>query len=294
MQLAGAGSVPPSTATAAASAAKPVASASAVISSSTTLSHPSAARYISHSTAILAPQTSSAAAATAAGTTSQSINSSTAARPWLLRYQSAAPPPPAAVGEDALAASLRSAAASSRSATPAAAAAVTKRPGFIATAGIIFRQDGVSGFTRGIQASAARAICNGGIRLGLYDPIKTLMSHDGTGRDLHVGQKLAAGSISGGIGAVMTTPIELCKTRLQVCLVTGSERTLLLCQVTCISKATDNVSHLRTSCCVASRMSAFYANTAAAAAAAFVVWLWMHVIVSRQEIKECNASRSKL
>jgi hypothetical protein len=31
-----------------------------------------------------------------------------------------------------------------------------------------------------------------------------------------MGQKLAAGSISGGIGAVLTTPIELAKTRLQV------------------------------------------------------------------------------
>lgn len=57
---------------------------------------------------------------------------------------------------------------------------------------------------------------NGGIRLGLYDPIKTLMSVDGSGRDLHMGQKLAAGSISGCIGAVCTTPIELAKTRLQV------------------------------------------------------------------------------
>lgn len=66
------------------------------------------------------------------------------------------------------------------------------------------------------QASATRAVLNGGIRLGLYDPIKTLMSADGSGRDLHMGQKLAAGSISGGIGAVLTTPIELAKTRLQV------------------------------------------------------------------------------
>lgn len=67
------------------------------------------------------------------------------------------------------------------------------------------------------QASATRAVLNGGIRLGLYDPIKTLMSADGSGRDLHMGQKLAAGSLSGGIGAVLTTPIELAKTRLQVC-----------------------------------------------------------------------------
>lgn len=90
-----------------------------------------------------------------------------------------------------------------------------KRPGFWATAGIIAREEGSSAFTKGIQASATRAVLNGGIRLGLYDPIKTLMSADGSGRDLHMGQKLAAGSISGGIGAVLTTPIELAKTRLQ-------------------------------------------------------------------------------
>lgn len=41
------------------------------------------------------------------------------------------------------------------------------------------------------------------------------MSKDGSGGDLSVFQKLAAGSISGGIGAVTTTPIELVKTRLQ-------------------------------------------------------------------------------
>jgi len=79
------------------------------------------------------------------------------------------------------------------------------------------------------QASATRAVLNGGIRLGLYDPIKTLMSADGSGRDLHMGQKLAAGSISGGIGAVLTTPIELAKTRLQVQITVNITR--LLCQL---------------------------------------------------------------
>lgn len=93
---------------------------------------------------------------------------------------------------------------------------VARRPGFLATAGIIYRQEGLSGFTRGVQASAARAVFNGGIRLGLYDPIKGLLSADGSGGHLHVGQKLLAGSLSGGIGAVLTTPMELVKTRLQV------------------------------------------------------------------------------
>eukprot|EP00775_Hariotina_reticulata_P001449 gene1449-1791_t len=77
---------------------------------------------------------------------------------------------------------------------PAAGLGAARRQGFLATAGLIYRQEGLSGFTRGWQQ---------------------LMSRDGSGKDLHVGQKLAAGSISGCIGAVLTTPMELVKTRLQ-------------------------------------------------------------------------------
>ncbi|WIA44361.1 hypothetical protein OEZ86_007141 [Tetradesmus obliquus] len=117
-----------------------------------------------------------------------------------------------APAEAALAAA---ASAISSSSSSSSSTAVAKRPGFVATASAIYKQEGASAFTRGIQASATRAVCNGGIRLGMYGPIKSLMSRDGSGQDLHVGQKLAAGSISGGMGAVLTTPIELAKTRLQ-------------------------------------------------------------------------------
>lgn len=212
MQLAGT-SATQSTAAVAAATPKPSATAvaySASISGSSSsaalLRPPSYGRYISHTTSSLSPP-----ASVAAVSATQTLNSATQ-RPWIFNPPAAAAP---AALEDALAASLRSAAAANANCSSAVTTAA-KRPGFIATAGIIFRQDGVSGFTRGIHASAARAVANGGIRLGLYDPIKTLMSHDGSGKDLHVGQKLAAGSISGGIGAVLTTPMELCKTRLQV------------------------------------------------------------------------------
>eukprot|EP00878_Enallax_costatus_P001190 GHUV01001332.1.p1 GENE.GHUV01001332.1~~GHUV01001332.1.p1 ORF type:complete len:249 (+),score=54.45 GHUV01001332.1:413-1159(+) len=201
MQLAGAGTAPT-----AAAAAKPAPAPNTHITYSSSSSagclRPSYARYLSHTT--------TAVSSPAALSINQTLNNSLTNRPWIFPQPSA----PAAAAEDALTTPLRAATAANTSSRPFI---TPKRPGFIATAGIILRQDGLTGFTRGIQASATRAVANGGIRLGLYDPIKTLMSRDGSGRDLHMGQKLAAGSISGGIGAVMTTPIELCKTRLQVC-----------------------------------------------------------------------------
>ncbi|KAF8060337.1 CYL3 [Scenedesmus sp. PABB004] len=208
MQLAGAGA--PGAAPAAPAASGAVAAGRpAFAAAGGPLLQPSAARYISHSAGAAEAAAPGAAAAAARR-----------ARPWLLPRPAAAAAPRGAAAAGAPAeAALAAAATALRGAVPAAAVGAAPgaqaRPGFLATAALIMRQEGPSGFTRGIQATTARAVCNGGIRLGLYDPIKCLLSADGSGADLHVGQKLAAGSISGGIGAVMTTPMELVKTRLQ-------------------------------------------------------------------------------
>jgi hypothetical protein len=62
--------------------------------------------------------------------------------------------------------------------------------GLFATARQIVNQEGPHALTRGIQASAARAVFNGGIRLGLYGPIKGLLSSDGDRSNLNMGQKV--------------------------------------------------------------------------------------------------------
>ena len=48
------------------------------------------------------------------------------------------------------------------------------------------------------------------VTMSCADPIKRMLSPDGSGSDLHMGLKLAAGSASGGIGAVLTTPVRGC------------------------------------------------------------------------------------
>lgn len=77
----------------------------------------------------------------------------------------------------------------------------------------IVRREGVRSFWRGIGPSIARGFFFGGARLGLYTPIKHLVS---TSKDKpNFTEKLLAGSLSGGLAAGVTSPIELLKTRLQ-------------------------------------------------------------------------------
>jgi hypothetical protein len=176
------------------------------------------------------------------------------------------------------------------------------RLGFVATARSIYAAEGAAGFTRGIQASAARAVCNGGIRLGMYgacftytaplmvgqhacihmmhvrwlfhytpfttcyythphqynpqfctshavtiscaDPIKRILSPDGSGSDLHMGLKLAAGSASGGIGAVLTTPVRGCTCpHLAHMLLLHACSCLVVCVCVCVCVRAHTYSH---------------------------------------------------
>ena len=77
----------------------------------------------------------------------------------------------------------------------------------------IVRREGIRSFWRGIGPSIARGFFFGGARLGLYTPIKQFVS---TSKDKpSFTEKLLAGSLSGGLSAGITSPIELLKTRMQ-------------------------------------------------------------------------------
>ena len=75
----------------------------------------------------------------------------------------------------------------------------------------IARREGIPSFWRGTGPSLARGFFFGGARLGLYTPIKQLVTKDKPSFT----EKLLAGSLSGCVAAGLTSPIELLKTRLQ-------------------------------------------------------------------------------
>ena len=76
----------------------------------------------------------------------------------------------------------------------------------------IIQTEGIFSLWRGIGPSIARGFFFGGARLGLYTPIKNRISND---LPPNFYQKMLAGSISGGLAAAVTSPIELIKTTLQ-------------------------------------------------------------------------------
>lgn len=89
--------------------------------------------------------------------------------------------------------------------------------GIISTGLNIIKSEGVGALYSGVGATVVRGFVQGGLRLGLYSPIKeTLISLDSTNtsqQNLSVAGKLVAGSLSGGFAACFSSPIDLIKTK---------------------------------------------------------------------------------
>jgi len=107
-------------------------------------------------------------------------------------------------------------------------------PGLWAAGVAVVREGGLAGLTRGWAPAAARAATYGGLRLGLYTPLReglgALQSppppgplgppergSDGVGGGgrPNLGVKLAAGVLAGAAAQAATNPLEVAKVRLQ-------------------------------------------------------------------------------
>lgn len=73
------------------------------------------------------------------------------------------------------------------------------------------RSEGVLALWSGLGPSLARGFFFGGARLGMYTPIKVALCGEGTKPSLEM--KILSGSLSGGLAAAVTSPIELVKVR---------------------------------------------------------------------------------
>ncbi|PNH06154.1 Mitochondrial substrate carrier family protein ucpB [Tetrabaena socialis] len=81
----------------------------------------------------------------------------------------------------------------------------------VATGVAVVRNEGVTALWSGLGPSLARGFFFGGARLGLYTPIKTLLCGEVARPSLEM--KVLSGSLSGGLAAAVTSPIELIKIR---------------------------------------------------------------------------------
>ena len=95
-----------------------------------------------------------------------------------------------------------------------------KRLGVLATTRLVWSEAGAAGlWANGVVAGNMRALTYQGLRLGLFSPLKlsimaALGSATAPGSDLALWPRLVAGMVTGGLGALLTSPLDLAKVRM--------------------------------------------------------------------------------
>ncbi|KAL3690707.1 hypothetical protein R1sor_004358 [Riccia sorocarpa] len=90
-----------------------------------------------------------------------------------------------------------------------------KYKGMVGTMATIAREEGLASLWRGIVPGLHRQCLFGGLRIGLYEPVKNLyVGNDHVG-DVPLIKKIAAGLTTGALAITVANPTDLVKVRLQ-------------------------------------------------------------------------------
>ncbi|CAM8924623.1 unnamed protein product [Rhodiola kirilowii] len=93
--------------------------------------------------------------------------------------------------------------------------ALPKYKGMLGTVGTIAREEGLASLWKGIVPGLHRQCIYGGLRIGLYEPVKNLyVGKDNVG-DAPLSKKILAALTTGAIGITVANPTDLVKVRLQ-------------------------------------------------------------------------------
>ncbi|EPS59739.1 hypothetical protein M569_15066, partial [Genlisea aurea] len=93
--------------------------------------------------------------------------------------------------------------------------AFPKYKGLLGTVGTIAREEGLSALWKGIVPGLHRQCLFGGLRIGLYEPVKNLyVGKDHVG-DVPLSKKILAALTTGGLAISIANPTDLVKVRLQ-------------------------------------------------------------------------------
>ena len=88
--------------------------------------------------------------------------------------------------------------------------------GMVGTAIHIFRTEGLLAMYGGLGAAALRQFVYGGIGVGLYVPVRTLViGKDVDPKDAPLWKRIASGALSGSLGQIVANPFDVVKVRLQ-------------------------------------------------------------------------------
>lgn len=92
---------------------------------------------------------------------------------------------------------------------------VSKYRGLMGTVVTIAREEGLWALWNGVIAGLHRQCIYGGLRIGLYDPVKTFLVGSDFVGDIPLYQKIFAALLTGAIAIVVANPTDLVKVRLQ-------------------------------------------------------------------------------
>ncbi|CAI5460868.1 unnamed protein product, partial [Closterium sp. Yama58-4] len=95
------------------------------------------------------------------------------------------------------------------------AGGVVKYRGMVGTMGTIAREEGLSALWKGLVPGLHRQCVYGGLRIGLYDPVKALFVGKDHRGDVPLTMKIAAALTTGAVGIAIANPTDLVKVRLQ-------------------------------------------------------------------------------
>ncbi|THG17341.1 hypothetical protein TEA_018320 [Camellia sinensis var. sinensis] len=90
-----------------------------------------------------------------------------------------------------------------------------KYKGMLGTVATIAREEGLASLWKGIVPGLHRQCLFGGLRIGLYEPVKTLYVGDNFVGDVPLSKKVLAALTTGALGITIANPTDLVKVRLQ-------------------------------------------------------------------------------
>ncbi|KAK3120769.1 hypothetical protein QOZ80_9AG0693400 [Eleusine coracana subsp. coracana] len=99
--------------------------------------------------------------------------------------------------------------------TAVAGAEAPKYRGLLGTAATIAREEGAAALWKGIVPGLHRQCIYGGLRIGLYEPVKSFYVGEDHVGDVPLTKKIAAGFTTGAIAITVANPTDLVKVRLQ-------------------------------------------------------------------------------
>lgn len=95
------------------------------------------------------------------------------------------------------------------------AVALPKYRGLLGTVATVAREEGLAALWKGIVPGLHRQCIYGGLRIGLYDPVKTFYVGDNFVGDIPLTKKILAGLTTGALAISIANPTDLVKVRLQ-------------------------------------------------------------------------------